>query len=121
MSGGSSSPVLAGAGTTIAAARRALAAAFHRADMESPELDARILVGHALDLDHAGLVSAAARTLSGEEIATIDAVASRRLAGEPVARIIGWKEFWGLPLRLGPATLVPRPETEIVVETALAA
>ena len=45
----------------------------------------------------------------------------RRLAREPVARILGVKEFWGLPLRLNAATLVPRPETETVVEAALAA
>src|SRR5262249_12436538 len=44
----------------------------------------------------------------------------RRVGGEPVARIVGWKEFWGLPIRLDPATLVPRPETETLVETALA-
>lgn len=118
---GAASPVLAGPGTTVAAARRALAAAFRRADIDTPELDARVLVGHALDLDHTGLVSAAARMLSADEIATIEASAARRLSSEPVARIVGWKEFWGLPLRLGPATLVPRPETEIVVETALAA
>lgn len=116
-----SSPVLAEPGTTVAAARRALADAFRRADVDSPELDARVLVGHALDLDHTALVSAAARMLSAEEIAVIEAIAARRLADEPVARIVGWKEFWGLPLHLGAATLVPRPETEIVVETALAA
>ena len=45
--------------------------------------------------------------------------AQRRIAGEPVARIIGEKEFWGLPLQLSPATLVPRPDTETVVELAL--
>ena len=121
MSGAASSSVRVGPGTTVAAARRALADAFRRADMGSPDLDARVLTGYALDLGHAGLVSAAARTLSAEEIATIEALAARRLSGEPIARIVGWKEFWGLPLRLGPATLVPRPETEIVVETALAA
>src|SRR5205085_9920640 len=46
-------------------------------------------------------------------------LARRRLAGEPVARILGQKEFWGLPLALSPATLVPRPDTETVVELAL--
>ena len=48
-------------------------------------------------------------------------LAARRLDREPVARILGIKEFWGLPLRLNDATLVPRPETETVVEAALAA
>jgi release factor glutamine methyltransferase len=46
---------------------------------------------------------------------------ARRASGEPVARILGEKEFWGLPLRVTPATLVPRPDTEILVEAALAA
>jgi release factor glutamine methyltransferase len=51
----------------------------------------------------------------------MSALAARRLAREPVARILGIKEFWGLPLRIGAETLVPRPETETVVEAALAA
>ncbi len=64
---------------------------------------------------------AARRKLTAEEISIIAALASRRLAHEPVARIVGRKEFWGLELRVTPATLVPRPDTETVVETALAA
>jgi len=100
--------------------RRQLAQAFRTAGLDAPELDARVLVGHALALDHAALAAAADRPLSGAETAEIDALARRRLAGEPVARIVGCKEFWGLPLRLDPATLVPRPETETLVETALA-
>ena len=56
-----------------------------------------------------------------EEIASIGGLAARRLAREPVARIIGTKEFWGLPLAVTPAVLVPRPESETVVEAALAA
>src|SRR5215468_9757019 len=104
----------------VGAMRRSLAQAFRTAGLDAPELDARVLVGHALALDHAALAAAADRPLSGDETAAIDALARRRLGGEPVARIVGWKEFWGLPLRLGPATLVPRPETETVVEAALA-
>jgi len=104
----------------VRAMRRRLAQAFRTAGLDAPELDARVLVGHALALDHAALAAAAERPLSADEAAAIEALARRRLAGEPVARIVGWKEFWGLPLRLGPATLVPRPETETVVEAALA-
>jgi len=104
----------------VRAMRRQLAQAFRTAGLDAPELDARVLVGHVLGLDHAALAAAADRSLSGDETAAIDALARRRLGGEPVARIVGWKEFWGLPLRLGPATLVPRPETETVVEAALA-
>jgi release factor glutamine methyltransferase len=116
----SSSPLRIESGTTVAAARWIVSNAFRGAGLDTPELDARVLVGHALQLDHAALASAGGRVLSPEEKAEVEAFAARRLAGEPVARIVGWKEFWGLPLRLGPATLVPRPETETVVEAALA-
>jgi release factor glutamine methyltransferase len=104
---------------TVEAARRALAARFKTAATESAELDARILTGHALGLDLTGLISAAQRQLTPDESARLEEFARRRLAGEPVARILGEKEFWGLPLQLSPATLVPRPDTETVVELAL--
>jgi release factor glutamine methyltransferase len=106
---------------TVAEARRALAAKFHAGGLDTPDLDARILVGHALGLDHAAVAAAATRKLGADEESCIFALASRRLAGEPVARIVGYKEFWSLPLRVDAATLVPRPETETVVEAALAA
>lgn len=105
---------------TTSGARRQMAEMFRKSGIESPELDARILVGHALGLEHAELASAAARVLSRKDIDAINALAARRLRHEPVARIIGRKEFWSLPLRVSPATLVPRPETETVVEAALA-
>jgi release factor glutamine methyltransferase len=108
-------------GMTIAAARRAVTDAFRGAGLDTPDLDARLLVGRVVALDHAGLVAAAGRPLTRDEAAALTALARRRLAREPVARIVGMKEFWGLPIRLGPATLVPRPETETVVEAALAA
>lgn len=106
---------------SIGGARRALARMFATAGLDTPALDARVLVGHALALDHAALAAAAARVVNPEERERIAAMASRRLAREPVSRIIGMKEFWGLPLRVTPAVLVPRPETETVVTTALAA
>jgi len=104
---------------TVEAARRALAARLKTAATESAELDARILTGHALGLDLTGLISAAQRQLTPDESARLGEFARRRLAGEPVARILGEKEFWGLPLQLSSATLVPRPDTETVVELAL--
>ncbi len=102
-------------------ARRFWAAEFRDAGLDSPELDARILIGHALSLDHAGLAAAGARKLAPGEASVIAALARRRLAHEPIARIVGNKEFWGLGLAVDAATLVPRPETETVVEAALAA
>jgi release factor glutamine methyltransferase len=106
-------------GTSIEQARRALAARFRAAGLDSPELDARVLIGHALTLDHAALVSAKARPLDEAQAAHIEALAVRRLAGEPVSRIVGIREFWGLTLSVTHAVLVPRPETETVVELAL--
>jgi release factor glutamine methyltransferase len=107
------------AGQTIETAHRALTAQFKRAGLESADLDARILVGSVLDLDLTGLIAAAARILNRDEAERLEGFGRRRIAGEPTARIIGLKEFWGLPLRLSPATLVPRPDTETVVEAAL--
>ena len=106
-------------GATVAQARRALVEKFRAAGIESPELDARILIGHALGLDHAGLAAAEKQELSAATASAVDALAARRLAREPVARILGEKEFWGLSFIVTPAVLVPRPETETVVELAL--
>ena len=107
------------AGQTIEAARRALTARFRTSNIDSAELDARILVGAALGLDLTGMISAAGRLLTSDQSMRLDDLARRRLAGEPVARLLGHKEFWGLPLKLSAATLVPRPDTETVVELAL--
>jgi release factor glutamine methyltransferase len=107
-------------GMTVAQARRVLTQQFRATEIESPDLDARVLIGHALGLDHAGLIAAAARLLSTADAEHIGGFARRRLAGEPVARITGTREFWGLPFIVTPDVLVPRPETETVVETALA-
>jgi release factor glutamine methyltransferase len=106
-------------GQSVEAARRALAKRFNAAGLDSAELDARILVGAALDLDLTGLIASAARRITDAQAMRIGAFALRRIQGEPVARILGQKEFWGLPLRLSAATLVPRPDTETVVELAL--
>ena len=107
------------ANQTVETARRALTLQFKSAAIDSAELDARLLTGHALGLDLTGMITAAQRQLTPDESARLEDFARRRLAGEPVARIVGEKEFWGLPLQLSPATLVPRPDTETVVELAL--
>ena len=107
------------AGQTVEAARRALTARFRSAAIDSAELDARLLTGAVLGLDLTGMITAASRLLTSDESHRLEDFARRRLAGEPVARILGHREFWGLPLQLSPATLVPRPDTETVVELAL--
>ena len=107
-------------GASVARARRALAERFRSAGIESPELDARVLIGHALGLDHAGLAASASQQISDLTATQIERFAVRRLAGEPAARIVGQKEFWSLPIAVTPAVLVPRPETETLLELALA-
>jgi release factor glutamine methyltransferase len=107
------------AGQTVETARRALTTRFRTGAINSAELDARILVGAALGLDLTGVIAAASRLLTTDESIRIEDFARRRLKGEPVARILGLKEFWGLSLQLSAATLVPRPDTETVVELAL--
>lgn len=107
------------AGQSIERARRTLAAQLKSAGLDEAELDARILISAALGLDLTGLVTQAARPLTAAEASRLAQHAQRRIAGEPVARILGTREFWGLPFRLSEATLVPRPDTETVVELAL--
>ena len=106
-------------GRSVDEARRDIRTRLEAAGIESPELDARLLLGEVLQLDLTGLIAAAARTLNADEAMRLESFIQRRLAGEPVARILGHKEFWGLPLALSPATLVPRPDTETIVEAAL--
>ncbi|WFU73045.1 peptide chain release factor N(5)-glutamine methyltransferase [Bradyrhizobium sp. CB2312] len=112
-------PLATDSGHSIESARRALAARLQAAGIEEPGLDARLLVGAAVELDLTAMVTQAARRLTPEEAARLEGYAQRRLAHEPVARILGAREFWGLPFRLSEATLVPRPDTETVVELAL--
>jgi len=106
-------------GQSIDAARRTLTTRFAAAGIDSAALDARLLAGAALHLDLTSLIAQGARQLTREEADRLDAFALRRIAGEPVARILGTKEFWGLPLTLSADTLVPRPDTETIVEAAL--
>ncbi len=106
-------------GACIADALRLIAQSFKAAGVESPEVDARALLGHALRLDRTQLITQADRILERREVDAASALVARRLKREPVARILGRKEFWSLPLDVTPDVLVPRPETETVVEAAL--
>lgn len=107
------------AALTIGQARRALAQNLAEAGIESADADARILVSHALGLDRTTLMTKSEHVLSTDERKAIDMLAGRRLDREPVSRIVGVREFWSLPLEVNAAVLVPRPETETVVELAL--
>src|SRR6187551_2871120 len=81
--------------------------------------DARILTGHALSLGRAQLLAQSDRELEPREVDAVSARAARRLRREPVSRIVGFREFWGLKLEINPSVLDPRPETETVMEAAL--
>ncbi len=106
-------------GATVAEVLRTMAQAFALAGIESPEADARLLLGHALRLERAQLLSQSDRVLEAREITAAAALAARRLRHEPVARILGRKEFWSLTLAIDESVLVPRPETETLIEMAL--
>lgn len=86
---------------------------------ESPSLDGAVLLCHALDKPRSFLMTWPEKELTEQEIATFDVLLARRVIGEPVAYIVGEREFWSLPLQVSPTTLIPRPDTERLVELAL--
>jgi len=108
-----------GADIAVSRACELVAQMFALRGLDSPQADARILVGHALGIERAALLSQGEREIDAREAQAIAARAARRLRHEPVARIVGTKEFWSLPLRVEPCVLVPRPDSETVVELAL--
>ncbi|WP_029042389.1 peptide chain release factor N(5)-glutamine methyltransferase [Cucumibacter marinus] len=98
---------------------RRLRQRFEASGIDTAPLDARLLVAHAAGLGDAGLIVREHEAVSPDVIADAEGLADRRLDGEPVARIIGEKEFYGLVIGLNDDTLVPRPDTEVLVETGL--
>jgi release factor glutamine methyltransferase len=106
---------------TLGEALRAAEQTLTAASIDNPGLDARVLVAHVLKLDRAQLLSRSKDPITSDERQAVDAIISRRAAHEPVSRILGSKEFWSLDFSINEATLVPRPESETLVEMALAA
>ncbi len=82
--------------------------------------EARLLLAHATGFSEASVLAHPERTLPAEAEAKFLDFAARRARGEPIAYLLGEKEFYGLPLSVNPAVLIPRPETELLVERALA-
>lgn len=107
------------AGVSLQQACEVMTQAFRAAGIGEPQADARILAAHALRLTRAQIISQAERKLDQRELDALTARATRRLAREPVSRILGAREFWGLNLAIDPSVLDPRPDTETVVEAAL--
>lgn len=104
---------------TIEAALRAATVALTQSGSDSPSLDAAVLLCHALDKPRSYLLTWPDKVLDESTQQTFAALLARRLTGEPVAYIIGEREFWSLPLKVSPSTLIPRPDTERLVEVAL--
>jgi release factor glutamine methyltransferase len=102
-------------GAALAAAVRRLAAA----GVPEPRADAEVLLAHVLGTTRTGLVVASREPLESDTAAAFERLMARRLAREPVHHLVGVREFWSLPFRVDRRVLVPRPETELVVETAL--
>lgn len=84
-----------------------------------PALETRILASHALGLTRVQLITQSERPFSAAEAHSLADLIQRRLAGEPIAYLVGQREFFGLPFIVTPAVLIPRPDTELLVELAL--
>lgn len=89
------------------------------AQVDSPRLDAEVLLRHLLGVNRTGLFLRLPEAAPKDILAPFDALIARRLAGESVAYIVGHREFMGLPFIVDPSVLVPRPETELLVEWAI--
>lgn len=87
---------------------------------ESPRRDAEILLGFVTGKARTFILAFGEMPLTGEQQEQLAGLLARRVRGEPVAHLIGEREFWSLPLFVSPATLIPRPDTECLVEQALA-
>lgn len=97
-------------GTTIAAIMQ-------RAPLA--QLEARILLGHVTQLSRVQLITQSERALTADEAQQLSQLFARRLAGEPIAYLTGEREFFGLSFDVSPAVLIPRPDTELLVELAI--
>lgn len=89
-------------------------------ESESPRRDAEILLGFITGKARTFILAFGETVLTTAQEQQLDELLSRRVRGEPVAHLVGEREFWSLPLRVSPVTLIPRPDTECLVEQALA-
>ncbi len=89
-------------------------------ESESPRRDAEILLGFVTEKARTFILAFGETELTAQQQQQLDVLLARRVKGEPVAHLVGEREFWSLPLRVSPVTLIPRPDTECLVEQALA-
>lgn len=104
---------------TVGAAVKQAVAQLAQSGVEQPRLDARLLLAAALDVDIAQVIGWPERTMDPPAVRRYETLIARRAAREPVSRILGRREFWGLELAIAPEILDPRPETETLVEAVL--
>lgn len=108
-------------GRTVGEALRAATARLEAAGKDAARLDAEVLLGAVTGFDRVRLITARDERLDPVQEARLAALLDRRVAGEPVAYLLGEREFWSLPFAVGPDVLIPRPETEGAVDASLAA
>lgn len=116
----SGSRIGGGAATTVGSALREGAALLTGAGSETPRLDAEVLLGHVLGFERATLLANTDMALPPAQMRTFEHLTARRATGEPVSYIRGFKEFYSLAMTVDGRALIPRPETELVVDLALA-
>ncbi len=105
------------AASALNAAPATIGAALRAAGLDP--VDARMLLQHALAIPHATLIAHPERVLSDDERQRFEALAARRRSGEPVAYLLGWREFHSRRFTVAPSVLIPRPETELLIDRAL--
>jgi release factor glutamine methyltransferase len=93
---------------------------FEAKGVENPRLEAELLVGHAIGMDRLGLYMAMERPLDTSELDIARDLVARRAKGEPTAYLLGFREFYGRRFSVAPGVLIPRPETELLVDRARA-
>ncbi|MDR3375515.1 MAG: peptide chain release factor N(5)-glutamine methyltransferase [Ancalomicrobiaceae bacterium] len=112
-------PEAGGSSETVGGLKRRLTALLREAGIDTPDLDARLLLGHVLDLDLTGQVMRAGEPVDAAGVAAVLRLGAERVAGKPVGRILGRRGFYGLEFALSAGTLEPRPDTEVLVDAAL--
>ena len=105
--------------TSLGSARRFISEAFRGGGIDNATGEADLILVRLLRVSRAFVLGHPEKILSDDELASIDEVVARRLAGEPLQYILGEAHFWGMPFDVGEGVLIPRPETEFLVESAL--
>ena len=111
---------MAGRDVTRAQAASRLLRLLRDSGVDSPEADARLMLQHVTGLSQIELLTHPATPLSPNEVAGLEQMLAARLSGTPTSRLLGYRDFWGLRFHLSPDTLEPRPDSETVIEEALA-